>query len=377
MNHHALPTAILLLSACTIVEEHPISLRPCDPTFGTDGESSGSSSSSAESSDVSSSEDSLSDEGSSDEGSTGDPPTGVPAPTATCPVLDTGSTAPHTVSVCPAGMTSCRNALVVNAHDASGTGPLAIYMHGTYESPTGVLPYDPIDYPPSWGQRHGIRMEIETHNGLLILPYGDPAAAARTNNPFPWWPICGPEGTGCDRTDDYQVVDELVACAVDQGLVDPARLTISGLSAGGIMTSLELAARDYWAAGAVWSGGMPMGAEFEPAGDAPVAVFHGGAGDVYCGVGAVGCYSFRPPSESLAEDQVAAGNFAVICDHQAGHAAAMAQQGAEFLMLGHTIAIPSSGSMVDSLQSYGFSGGTRWMWDNFGCYDAGGVNPWD
>lgn len=362
-----LPTLFLLLSACTIVEEHPISLRPCDPSFG----------SSEGSGDSSTTDDVSEAESSSGESSTGEILSGVPSPTATCPVLDTGTNAPHTVSVCPAGMASCRNAMIVNAHDASGNGPLALYLHGTFESPTGVLPYDPIDYPASWGQRHGIRMEVENHDGLLILPYGDPAAAARTNNPFPWWGVCGPEGTGCDRTDDYQVIDELVACAVDQQLVDPERLTISGLSAGGIMTSLELAARDYWAAGVVWSGGMPEGEIFVPAGDAPLAVFHGGTNDVYCGVGTVGCHSFRPPSEDLAEQQVAAGNFAIVCDHQAGHAAAMAQQGAEFLMLGHTITMPGSGSLLSSLQSYAFSGGTRWMFANYGCYDAGGVDPWD
>lgn len=266
-------------------------------------------------------------ESSSDGGMTD--PTQVPEPTATCPTIVNGD-----VSFCPAGMSTCRTAYVENvggANGANGTGPLAVYLHGTYETPEGVLPWDPL------GQANELRSMVQQQRGLLVLPRADAAAVARTNNPFPWWVVCGQTNPSqCDREDDFLFINEIVACAVDQGLVNPDRLTIGGMSAGGIMTSEVVDRQGYWAGAVSWSGGMPYGADMTPAGDTSVMVLHGGVNDAYCGNGSNGlpmgtCYSFQPPQEALADDVAAVGNFTFLCDHQAGHAASMGVYGTAFM----------------------------------------------
>ena len=379
---------LLAVTSCTTtIVEQPIELRPCDPSFGSDSSSSESSStasntgedtdggsttsseggsSSSSTSDSSSSDGSTtadgssSDEGSSsDDGSTGEPSGGLPTPTAPCPTIEDG-----VVTFCPAGATTCRDALVVNASGASGSGPLALHWHGTYESPDGVLSWDDA--------AQDVEGMVMAQDGLMVLPYADPAAVARANSPFPWWVVCSiVSPAGCTTPDDFALADEIVACALEQELVDPTRLTTSGMSAGGIMVSHLVDRSDYFAAAVSWSGGLqPEYRPATPAGDTTVMVIHGGPNDVYCGTGQPNgvCYDFVDASEAFAQDVVDAGDYAFLCDHQAGHAAAMGPQGAEFLSLATTAGHPWIG--------YPFGAGGNWMLDHY-CYDAGDASPWE
>lgn len=308
------------------------------------------------------------DEG-SDGGSTGytsagepstgaEPSDGVPSPTAPCPTFTDG-----VVTFCPSGLDTCRDVRVVNADGANG-GPLAVHWHGTFESPDGLLSWD-------WAAQQ-IAVMVEAQDGLMVLPYADPGAPTRPGTPFPWWVVCGAVGTQCDRLDDFVLTDEIVACAVDQGLVDPERLTTSGMSAGGIMTSHLIERTSYLAGAVSWSGGLQVVHQpATPDNDTAVMVLHGGDTDLYCGPGEVsedGCYEFREPSEIFAADVVAAGNFAFLCDHQAGHSAAMGGSGAQFLALAHRSGHPWAG--------YPFGSGGNWMLDHY-CYEPGDPSPWD
>ncbi len=296
---------------------------------------------------------------SSDDGSTGvEPPTDVPTPTAPCPTFTDG-----VVTFCPAGIPACRDALVVNADGASG-GPLALHWHGTYESPEGLMNWD-------WAAQQ-IATMVELHDGLMVLPYADPAAESRPGTPFPWWIVCGAVGTQCERPDDFILADEIVACAVEQGLVDPQRLNTSGMSAGGAMTSHLVDTAAYFAGAVSWSGGLTNGSPpATPPNTTSVMVLHGGSSDLYCGEGASGpggCYDFVPPSESLAEAVDAAGNFAFLCDHQAGHSASMGGEGAQFMAAAHRDGHPWEG--------YPFGSGGEWMLDQY-CYAPGNPSPWE
>jgi hypothetical protein len=112
--------------------------------------------------------------------------------------------------------------------------------------------------------------------------------------------------------------------------------------------------------------------EYQPAlppGPTAVMVIHGGPTDVVCGPGVPGgCYGFMAPSEALASDVVAAGSWAFLCDHQAGHATAMGLQGAQFMALATFGTHPWAG--------YPFGSGGHWMLDHY-CYAAGDPSPWE
>lgn len=295
-----------------------------------------------------------SDTSSESEGSTGG--SILPTPEGTCPTIEDG-----VVEFCLPNM-PCRDALVVNASGATGAGPLALHWHGTYESPDGVLSWDYA--------AQQVRAMVIAEDGLMVLPYADAQAVGRPSNPFPWWVVCGDVApSGCTNDDDFRLADEIVACALEQDLVDPERLTTSGMSAGGIQTS-HLVDRAPYLAGAVsWSGGVRIeDRPTSPAGDVAVMALHGGPTDVYCGTGVSTCYDFVEATEALAVDVETAGNFAFVCDHQSGHAASMGPQGAQFLGLAHASGHPWAG--------YNFGVGGNWMLDHY-CYAAGDPSPWE
>lgn len=272
-----------------------------------------------------------------------------------------------------------------NVGGASGSGALLLYWHGTYEgasSPlTNALPY-------------GFLSAAQNDGALVAMPRADVEATSRTNNPFPWWTVCGQTNPAqCDRDDDFALAETVAACAVDQGLASPDRLTSSGMSAGGIMTSrlIERGIGTHVLAAAVsWSGGEPLAQQPTVPDDARTAVFvlHGGSTDVYCGVGnpAGTCsgyepYSFVQPSEQLASDVDDGVNdadgFAFVCDHGSGHNAVMGAQGVEFLLVSNLAAahpwaaFPSFGAGGNPTGWPSMSGGAEWMLRNYGdCHNA-------
>lgn len=304
----------------------------------------------------------------SGEGYVGEPrsrnePAAVPTPTGPCPRLVDG-----VVKLCPAVLDTCRDVRVVNAAGASGSGPLALHWHGIHESPVQVLATD------SAAQQ--LETMVRSQSGLMVLPHADPAAVARANNPFPWWVVCGSTPSQCDRLDDFILADEVVACAVEQRLVDPRRLTTSGASAGGIMASHLATRRSYFAGAVSWSGGLPPAYQpATPENGTAMMVIHGGGEDVYCGVGAAdGCYALRPPSEALAADFRAAGNFSFLCDHQAGHITAMGSSAAQFLALARASGHPWASYPFGTDGEAGT--GSNWMLNHY-CYLPGQPSPWD
>lgn len=300
-----------------------------------------------------------------DTGTTGDDPpppppiAGIPQPTAPCPEFVDGA-----VTFCPASLLECREAVVVNAAGASSAGPLALHWHGTYEWPEGILSWD--------SAAQAIRSMVIDQDGIMVLPRADPDAPGRIGNPFPWWVVCADGASGCNRPDDFILADEIVACVIQEGLASPDRITTSGMSAGGIMTSHLVDRVDYLAGAVSWSGGLPEAYQpTTPHGTTAVMALHGGPTDLYCGVGGpTGCYAFQEPSETLALDVQNSGRFAVVCDHQAGHSTAMGAYGAAFLrdadVDGHVwVGYP-----------FGYPGtGGDWMLNHY-CYPVGGPSPW-
>lgn len=299
----------------------------------------------------------LGDTGSTSGGTTG-------GPTFTCPTITNGD-----VQFCADGY-PCRTANFMNVNNASSTSRMLLYWHGTYEGNNNPL---------SNALPYGFLSAATSANALVVMPRADNEAVSRFNNPFPWWIVCGETNPAqCTRDDDFVLADMIATCAVAQGLADPDRLTVSGMSAGGIMTShliergLEGGLR--FAAAVSWSGGTP--AAFQPtvpaSPDTAVFVLHGGVNDVYCGVGnpAGSCngyqpYSFVAPSETMASEIENAGNFAFICDHGSGHNAVMGQQGVEFLLVSDAGGNHPWQGFPFGVDGYDqwpqMSGGTNWM----------------
>ncbi len=358
-----LPLAML---GCETTVVHVDERHAC-PTAGDSGSSDGSTTD-ASTSGASTSGASTTDSSTTEASTTANDPDGdgIPNPTATCPDIVDGVN-----TFCPAGLDTCRSALVVNAAAANDTGFLALHWHGTYESPEGLLSWDTAV--------QAIRERVIAEHGLLVLPYADPRAPARANTPFPWWRVCGTSGTECDRMDDFALADEIVACAVEQDLVSPDRLTTSGMSAGASMASHLVNHTTYLAGAVSWSGAIPTAWQPSmPNNDTAVMVVHGGATDAYCGAGAPGangCYYFRPPSEVFGANLADAGNFTFLCDHQAGHVAAMGLQGAYFLAWSNRV----NGHVWEGYP-FGLGGGvgtgSSWTLNHY-CYVPGQPSPWD
>lgn len=252
----------------------------------------------------------------------GDDPSAPPQPTATCPTLHDG-----TVTLCPAGLASCRDVVLAGVDDADGSGPLALHWHGTYATPASVLASDSAAIAVH-------DMALAEH-GVMALPVADDDALARSANayPYPWWIICDPTEDDCEREDDFLLAREIIACTLAQGLVDPNRLTVSGFSAGAVMTSHLLDREGYYAGAVSWSGGLPVAYQpITPVGTATaVMAIHGGSGDVFCANGH--CTDFAANSAALATTLAAAGDVAVLCDHGGGHSSSLGSEGAAFLGL--------------------------------------------
>lgn len=342
MQHPLRSLVPLLLSVlgCTTVVEQPISLRPCDPTTTTSGaESAGAESSSSSS------------------GSELD-----------CPTIADGAVV---FDLPIAGVT--RSVWFDGVAEATGTGPAVVAIHGTYEGAlNGAGQPNFLLYNP------GVDMNsmATTAGGVLLSPIED-LAAQNDGEPFPWWSVCGILGTSCTRDDDGELVELALACALEQGLADADRIQIGGMSAGGLLTSVlvERGLGELTIAGAVsWSGGLPpIFQPMVPASEATsVFVLHGGATDVYCGVGqpAGSCNGYEPhhfdaPSEQMATQLDDAGNFAFVCNHGGGHNAQMGTQGADFLAVADAGAPHPWLGFPFGVDGYGqwpsMSGGTNWM----------------
>lgn len=274
-------------------------------------------------------------------------PTAIPVPTAACPDLAEGWN-----EFCPAGIDVCREAYV--RRGAGTGGPLNLYWHGTYENAVDVQTY---------GAGGAVLEMTLAEGGLAFYPEADPEAVNRPNNPYPWW-IVGSYMS--DRKDDFHFLDEMIACAAEEGLVDLDRINVGGMSAGGIMASHLVSRRGYWASSVSWSGGWTV--PFEISAPTPTMVLHGGPSDCF------GNYCFMNPSEFFAEQLVELGVFAFLCDHSEGdtsanhHTDAMGAQGAEFMAL-------AVRNQPHPWEDYPFGSGGHYMLDTY-CYAVGTESPW-
>ena len=176
-------------------------------------------------------------------------------------------------------------------------GPLILYWYATGSS-TAEVEYS----------LNTTLATIEATGGIVVAPEADPNAGE-----FEWYIV-----NGSSKLDDFEVADEIVACAAQTTQVDTTHIHSMGMSAGALQTTaMSFLRSDYLASVATYSGGLPPG--FSPTNENPsnkfaAFIFDGGSTDDVYGV------DFEAASETYFTTLTAAGHFAAICDHGMGHA---------------------------------------------------------
>lgn len=210
----------------------------------------------------------------------------IPAVSGACPTFTDGT---KTVG----GLSGIR---FIAGEKKEGTGSLIFYWHGTGSSAAEVR-----NLPPS------VQSEV-TGDGGVIVSFGRSSGGDDCS------------GTGTFSRQDFDIVDEIVACAVAEHGIDPRRIYTTGCSAGGLQAGcMAIQRSNYVAATVPNSGGVTIGyGEFEdPSRVAAVMTMHGARSRDNVIV------SFAGTSEAYDNYMLAAGSAMVVnCDHGGGHCGA-------------------------------------------------------
>lgn len=211
----------------------------------------------------------------------------IPAVSGPCPEFTTGS---KTVN----GLSGIQ---FTAGPKKEGTGSIIFYWHGT-----GSSAAESRNIPGT------ARNEI-TEAGGVIVSFGRSSGGDDCS------------GTGTFSLQDFDIVDQIVACAVENHGIDPHRIYTTGCSAGGLQAGcMAIQRSNYVAATAPNSGGVTIGyGEMQdPTRVAAVMTMHGSAIDNVI-------VSFPGTSEAYDNYMIRAGSAMVInCDHGGGHCGAPA-----------------------------------------------------
>jgi poly(3-hydroxybutyrate) depolymerase len=122
-------------------------------------------------------------------------------------------------------------------------------------------------------------------------------------------------GTSIFGAGDFELADQLVACAVKNHNVDPRRIFATGCSAGGLFSTAMAAMRSsYIAAAAPNSGGFTgIPVQFETDYTPPLMTVHGAMGRDVVAI------DFATSSANADRAFKARGGFVINCDHGGGH----------------------------------------------------------
>lgn len=253
------------------------------------------------------------------------PPTAKPTdavlPTARdeCPTLETGEVTLRGIPV----------ELWVGEPKPNQSAPLIVYWHGTGSSAQ--------EAPLMLGDTLN---DVLSQGGIVAAPKATTGVGTNLS-------------TGTWYTGDFEIIDELVACAKAQRDLDTRRIFTTGCSSGGIQAGgLAYQRSNYIAAAALNSGGLVVPLELQdPARVPAVMTIHGTSGQD------VVIVNFADTSHAYADDLVSKGGFAVDCNQGGGHCQLpnAAKRAAWDFLNAHPYGIdpePYAGGLPDSFPSY-------------------------
>jgi hypothetical protein len=229
----------------------------------------------------------------------GSPPASLP-PESGASMSPPGSALPRVNGPCPElrdGLVTVGGASVVLTV-GSQRGPLLFYWHGTGTSSSEVE----LALP-------GATRDVKLSGGI-VASFEDSSGLGDNTGDY-WW-----------FTGDIDAADQLLACGLQAGLVDPARIYSAGYSAGGLQTGAMVFSRSgYLASAVVYSGGPALG------GLVPGSTFFADPSNIPAVLGAHGAsgsdwlvLDFYEGTRLVEDAVVDAGGYAIDCDDDGDHA---------------------------------------------------------
>lgn len=205
----------------------------------------------------------------------------IPAKPAQCPEIKTGMITVLGQQV----------QLTVGPKQPGQKGPIVFYWHGTGSNAAEAR----------GGLGNGFN-EIQQQGGVIASFTTTTMKGMNTGNNV-WY------------TGDFEMADQILACAIEQQDIDPRRVYTAGCSAGGLQASAMVYGRSsYLAAAMPNSGGTVFSYKLEDAMHVPAVIATHGM----MGVDVVGI-DFSTTTTRFVNDLRAKGGFAVQCDHGGRH----------------------------------------------------------
>ncbi len=173
---------------------------------------------------------------------------------------------------------------------AGSMGPMVFYWHATnatsQEAVAGLGP----------GTAEVVK------SGGVIASFKDSTGSGTNTGDFTWF------------TGDFAIADEILACAVEQQLVDTRRIHSAGYSPGSCQTAAMVYARAYLASVLCYSGGaMTLGALPDPSNRPALIGAHGAVGSDVYGI------DIATNTILLENDLKSKGSFVIDCDDGGDH----------------------------------------------------------
>jgi hypothetical protein len=206
-------------------------------------------------------------------------------------------TIPKAKETCPSlagragsNVTVLGSAVTIWSGPAGSRGPLVFYWHATTassdEAVTGLGP--------------GTK-EVVSHGGV-IAAFVDSNGTGTNTGDFTWY------------TGDFNTADEILACANQQGLVDPTHIHSAGYSPGSCQTAAMVYNRPYLASVLCYSGGaVTLGPLPDPKNHPAIIGAHGAVGSDIFGI------DIATNTLILENDLKAKGSFVIDCDDGGDH----------------------------------------------------------
>lgn len=205
----------------------------------------------------------------------------IPKVAGDCPKLDNGT-------ITFMGLSGIQ--IVAGTKPAAATAPMVFYWHGTGS------------FSGEFASLAGpVQKGVTDEGGVLISFQGSTGGDLLS-------------GTNVFGKGDFDIVDQIVACGVQNRNIDPKRIFTTGCSAGGLFATAQAAMRSsYVAAVAPNSGGFTAPVQFASMWTPALMTIHGKPGSD------VVIVDFSNTSKTADDAFKKRGAFVVNCNHGGGH----------------------------------------------------------